>query len=54
MKHLPSREQIAFYQTNGFVVVEDFLAPDELEHWRKAVMQAVAERGEERSPGKTS
>ena len=31
MKHLPGREQIAFYQANGFVVIEDFLAPEELE-----------------------
>ena len=52
MKHLPSREQIAFYQANGFVVIEDFLAPDELEGWRKAVMQAVAERGGRKIPGK--
>lgn len=52
MKHLPGREQIAFYQANGFVVIEDFLAPDELERWRKAVMQAVAERGGRKIPGK--
>src|SRR5579872_4089375 len=52
MKHLPSNEQIAFYQSNGFVVIEDFLSPDELEHWRKAVMQAVAERGGRKIPGK--
>src|SRR6201996_4699285 len=52
MKHLPSSEQIAFYQANGFVVIEDFLAQDELEHWRKAVMQAVAERGGRKIPGK--
>jgi phytanoyl-CoA hydroxylase len=52
MKHLPGREQIAFYQANGFVVMEDFLAADELEHWRKAVMQAVAERGGRKIPGK--
>ena len=52
MKHLPSKEQIAFYQANGFVVMEDFLTPDELEHWRDAVMQAVAERGGRKIPGK--
>jgi hypothetical protein len=52
MKHLPSKEQTAFYQTNGFVVVEDFLSPDELKHWREAVMQAVAERGGRKIPGK--
>jgi phytanoyl-CoA hydroxylase len=52
MKHLPGTDQIAFYQANGFVVIEDFLTPDELEHWRKAVMQAVAERGGRKMPGK--
>ena len=52
MKHLPSSEQIAFYLANGFVVMEDFLTPDELEHWRKAVMQAVTERGGRKIPGK--
>ena len=52
MKHLPSSEQIAFYRANGFVVMEDFLAPDELERWRKAVMQAVAEREGRKIPGK--
>jgi phytanoyl-CoA hydroxylase len=52
MKHLPSSQQIAFYQTNGFVVIEDFLAPDELERWREAVMQAVADRGGRKIPGK--
>jgi phytanoyl-CoA hydroxylase len=54
MKHLLNREQIAFYQDNGFVVIDDFLAPGELERWRKVVMQAVAEEAEERCPGKTS
>jgi ectoine hydroxylase-related dioxygenase (phytanoyl-CoA dioxygenase family) len=52
MKHLPSREQIASYQSNGFVIVEDFLDAQELEHWRKSVMQAVEERGGKKMPGK--
>jgi phytanoyl-CoA hydroxylase len=52
MKHLPGKDQIAFYRDNGFVVIEDFLAPDELDHWRNAVMQAVAERGGRKIPGK--
>jgi phytanoyl-CoA hydroxylase len=52
MKHLPDSEQIAFYQANGFVVIEDFLTPDDLERWRKAVMEAVAERGGRKIPGK--
>jgi phytanoyl-CoA hydroxylase len=52
MKHLPASEQIAFYQANGFVVIEDFLSPQELQHWRKAVMRAVDERAGKKIPGK--
>lgn len=39
-----TQEQIDFYQENGFVVLEDFLNPDELETWRNAVDDAVAKR----------
>jgi len=34
-------------------VLEEFLTPDELEEWRAAVMEAVAERGDVRIPGFT-
>ena len=40
-----TREQIASYRENGFIVIEDFLSPQELETWRNAVDEAVAERG---------
>jgi phytanoyl-CoA hydroxylase len=52
MKHQISEEQIQYYQTNGFIVIEDFLSPEELEHWRKAVTTAVTERGGQKIPGK--
>lgn len=39
-----TQEQIDHYQNNGFVVVEDFLDPTELEAWRQAVGRAVQER----------
>jgi ectoine hydroxylase-related dioxygenase (phytanoyl-CoA dioxygenase family) len=52
MKWQISQEQILFYQTNGFVVIEDFLSPGELEHWRASVMEAVTERGGKKMPGK--
>ena len=52
MKHVPSSEQIAFYRTNGFVVIEDFLTPQELDNWRSAVMRAVEERAGKKMPGK--
>jgi len=37
-------EQISFYRDNGYVVVENFLSPEELEFWRKSVDEAVAQR----------
>ena len=37
-------DQIAFYQENGFVVLENFLTPDELARWRWATDEAVAQR----------
>jgi phytanoyl-CoA hydroxylase len=52
MKHLPTSEQITFYRSNGFVIIEDFLTPQELEHWRKAVIHAVEERAGKKMPGK--
>ncbi len=37
-------EQIASYQQNGFVIIDDFLNQEELEHWRKSVDEAAANR----------
>jgi phytanoyl-CoA hydroxylase len=47
-----SKEQIQFYQENGYVVIEDFLTPTELETWREAVMEAIADRNGLKMPGK--
>lgn len=52
MKFQLTEEQIEYYQTNGFIVIEDFLSPDELQHWRSAVMDAVSERGGRKMPDK--
>jgi hypothetical protein len=52
MKHVPSSEQIAFYRANGFVVIEEFLTPQELDNWRGAVMRAVDQRAGKKIPGK--
>ena len=52
MKHFLSGDQIQFYQTNGFIVIEDFLSPEELERWRVTVMAAVTERAGIKIPGK--
>jgi phytanoyl-CoA hydroxylase len=47
-----SEEQIRFYQENGYVVIEDFLNTEELEIWREAVMEAIADRNGLKMPGK--
>lgn len=51
MKTKLTREQIENYQENGFIVIEDFLLAQELEIWRDAVEEAVAERGQRRFAG---
>ena len=34
-------EQIDLYQQQGFLVVENFLTPEELEHWREVTADAI-------------
>ncbi len=46
-----TQEQIDFYRDNGFVVMDDFLTSKELETWREAVDEAVANRGKQRILG---
>jgi len=52
MKYQLNEQQIQSYQSNGFIVIENFLSPEELEHWRKAVTAAVEERAGIKIPGK--
>lgn len=47
-----SQSQIDFYRENGYVVIEDFLSPEELETWRAAVTEAIVERNGLKMPGK--
>lgn len=44
MKDAVSAEQIATYQENGFLVIENFLDSYELESWRKCTEEAVDAR----------
>ena len=44
MRDQLTKEQIEFYQTNGFLVIEDFLDADELEEWCRCTEESVAER----------
>ncbi|MGJ1438648.1 Phytanoyl-CoA dioxygenase (PhyH) [compost metagenome] len=52
MKNQLTEEQIAFYQENGYIVIEDFLNPEELETWRTIVFEAVEQRAGQKMPGK--
>jgi phytanoyl-CoA hydroxylase len=47
-----TQSQVEFYQENGYVIIEDFLTPSELEEWRFCVTEAVAERKGQKIPGK--
>ncbi len=52
MKRELSPEQVNSYRENGFIVIEDFLSPDELAFWRTALTEAVANRGGNKLPTK--
>jgi phytanoyl-CoA hydroxylase len=52
MKNEISQTQINSYQENGFLVVEDFLNPEELKHWQSSVSIALEERKGLKIPGK--
>jgi ectoine hydroxylase-related dioxygenase (phytanoyl-CoA dioxygenase family) len=52
MKHQLTKEQIDSYRSSGFIVIEDFLSGEELEHWRETVTKAVKERAGIKIPGK--
>lgn len=50
MKNDISQEQIAQFANDGFVVIEDFLSPGELELWRSALEEAIVKRGGNKMP----
>ncbi|MBC7510805.1 MAG: phytanoyl-CoA dioxygenase family protein, partial [Ferruginibacter sp.] len=50
MKNTLNAEQIASYQTDGFLVIEDFLSPDELHHWRTTLKEALKKRNGNKMP----
>ncbi len=52
MKYQVTKEQIESYRSSGFIVIENFLSEEELEHWRKTVTIAVKERAGIKIPGK--
>ena len=48
MKTDLTQEQIDFYQANGYIIIEGFLTPAELETWRQHVDDAVEKREDRR------
>lgn len=52
MRHELSNDEIAKYRRDGFLIIEDFLTPDELEFWREAVSEAVIKRNGNKMPGR--
>lgn len=47
-----TKSQIESYQKDGYIVIEDFLDREELETWRMAVTEAIAERNGQKVPGR--
>jgi ectoine hydroxylase-related dioxygenase (phytanoyl-CoA dioxygenase family) len=47
-----TKDEISFYNENGYVIIEDFLNPEELEKWRSSVTEALIERNGQKMPGK--
>jgi phytanoyl-CoA hydroxylase len=52
MNTIITQEQAAFYQNNGYIVIEDFLDPGELAHWKTTVLDALNDRKGQKMPGK--
>jgi ectoine hydroxylase-related dioxygenase (phytanoyl-CoA dioxygenase family) len=49
MKTRLTKRQIKQYRDNGFILIEDFLTPKELAHWRTVTEDAVQQRLAERN-----
>lgn len=48
MKDTVTAEQVAQYRAQGYIAIEGFLDPRELEHWRAVTEDAVAQRLKDR------
>lgn len=48
-----TENQVAGFQRDGFLVIDDFLNTDELEAWRSAVKEALQDRHGQKIPGKS-
>lgn len=48
MRDEPTAEERRFYEENGYLALDEFLDPSELERWRGALEEALAARGDRR------
>ena len=51
MKTLLTQKQIELFQQDGFLLIENFLDQKELDFWRRAVTEAIEQRGGQKMPG---
>lgn len=51
MRYKLTSNEINSYKENGFLIVDDFLSPEELEVWRESVFAAVNKRSGVKIPG---
>jgi phytanoyl-CoA hydroxylase len=50
MNTLLTEDQVKAYQRDGYLLIENFLTENELDFWRAAVTEAIAERGGRKMP----
>lgn len=50
MKNDLSQQQVAQYRRDGFLVIDNFLSPDELKFWQTALDEAIAKRNGNKMP----
>ena len=50
MRTILNESQIQSYRENGYLLVENFLNPEELEFWKSAVNEAIISRGGRKLP----
>ena len=52
MNTLLTEDQVLAYRRDGYLLIENFLTENELDFWRTAVTEAIAERGGRKMPNK--
>lgn len=50
MRHQLTAQEISRYRKNGFLIVDDFLSQEEVQHWKKTIDKAVTDRQGQKFP----